>query len=582
VLPARTDPIWFQLELGAHLWLWVGLTCLLVWWLRQHPEDRPHVAGALVAGAAWIPAVYWWIAPAIPLWAYTPMREGYTLHDLQMAAGAMAQNGVLVDRFWRPTFIPPTRSGNALDVLRMQLGLGGLAVLLFWPAARRLSGSTVGALVVTLVAALNPNHVHALLSETEAPTAAPYLVASLLPFAILVHPGRSTGLALLATSVLATATAILGTSRLDLMGPGLTALVLGWTAASARARAAEGRWQARYEQLLEATRRRPILLVLATVLWLTAGTFIRPLEPLREVLLGELYWIRMAIDPLNPTWASLPVHLAASLPLGALLLLIVGAQEGLRRPLRTGGLAITVFILWGAYHAAGHGGRLDDRQRVSLYELYRYTMLLAPVWWVWMARGWSLLAPGFRDRPRWSAALATALCLTPPLPEATGVLLWRHPRQPSAAEVLPRWGLVDRDPQRQVRLLHELAERHPDCGLLTWSAQWGAPPSAATGALVLWRPSQARRPLTTVRVQGDPTTALQGLLNAETGCVLWLDALDCQLDLPAPTPCDLLRPATEPLLEQTWPTRPFLHPEHGATWRPQVRWSARPFPGRGP
>lgn len=581
LLPARTDPIWFRLELGAHLLLALGLLTLLIWWLRRHPDDRPHVAASLLLGAVWVPLSYWLLAPAAPTWLYTAIREGYTLRDVQMAAGSMAQNGVLLDRFWRPTFIPPDRSGTALDVLRIQLGLGGLAILLWWPIARRLARSNRGAAVVWLLAALNLNHLHSLISETEAPSAALYLVASVLPFAVLVHPDRSRPAAAIAGLTLGLCTAILGTSRLDLMGAGLLALLTGSLSALPRARAVEARWAAACDRALAAVRQRPWWLLLAPAAWLLAGTLIRPMELIRDHLLGELYWLRMAVDPLNPTWATLPVFAAAFVPLGGVLLGLAGALDGLRRPLRGGGLPLTVFILWGAYYAAAHGGRLDDRQRISLFELYRYAMLLAPIGWLWMARGWAVLTPALRDRPR-AAAFACALCLLPPMPEAVLLLPHRHPRSPPVSELLPRFGLIDRDPQRQVRALLDLAERYPQCTLLTWSARWGAPPVADRGDLVRWQPSRARRPLSVTSATPDPRAALQTALQDAPGCVLWVEALDCQLDLPAPTACDLLRPDTTPIEQRAWPTRPYLHPEHGARWRPEVQWSVRAFPGHEP
>jgi hypothetical protein len=189
------------------------------------------------------------------------------------------------------------------------------------------------------------------------------------------------------------------------------------------------------------------------------------------------------------------------------------------------------------------------------------------------------LAVSFAARPRHVQALALATLLLPPVPEVLHALPYRHPRQPSAREVFPVWGLIQRDEQRQVRELLTFAKHHPECTVITWSERWTGAKSRDRGHLLTWRPSQDRKPLETVDTTRDPRPQLSAILEAhDSACIVWLDSLDCHRAPELPNPCDLVRPDTAPLHEARWRTLPFVHPRHGARWMPETHLTFRPFP----
>ena len=121
---------------------------------------------------------------------------------------------------------------------------------------------------------------------------------------------------------------------------------------------------------------------------------------------------------------------------------------------------------------------------------------------------------------------------------------------------------MDQDPQREVRAILAFTEAHPRCALLTRALPWSG--SERGGglrwtALVPWR--GAWRVRDDLRWEGG---AVRG--EGVPDCVFGLRSLDC--GVVGREGCGWLD--GREIEGARWEHRPYVHPDHGATWRGEV------------
>lgn len=480
-------------------------------------------------GLGWGLLVVGWLGPAVPVGAFQPLREGFSLDHLRMVAGDSLDTGPLVDVLWRPLLGGPPSYRAFVTV---NLCMSGWAALLLGALAWR--QGPVAAALLAVCAARSPGAFHAAFSELNGPTAAVYL--------------------LLTACLFAEATAWdARRPRLAAAGAALTALALPWLRAELAAVTAAV-WLGLAAHALGADRRlAPLLARLAPLLgwrglvllagwvglsWAVYDPVSRPMR--------EWDWLLRAVHPLHVHGLTLPLALIGVLPPGALLLAAAGAKAALRRPFAHAGLPLVLVVLYATCRLAAHGTfTLRDEGAVARWELYRYLVPLLPLVWVLAVRG-------LESRVRLTGLL---LCLVPAAPELSGLLRLEPVDGPGWSR---SFGVAADGPD-EVRALVAGAERWPDCALLTSGFDWrGRPtPERERWAAVVPGPRGLRYVERGVPASASPEEAARALA-PEAACVRVWRSIDCGQE--ASAGCPVLRGGT------MWQRRPFLHPEHGGRW----------------
>jgi hypothetical protein len=239
--------------------------------------------------------------------------------------------------------------------------------------------------------------------------------------------------------------------------------------------------------------------------------------------LDQAAWVVQALLPQDPAPLLAVVFLLATFGPGLTAAVLIG---GWRRPL----LGLLTLFAWKVYVAAGHGMLLGQKGFVADLEIVRYLGLMLPAVAVLAVEG--LVAAG----RRW---LWVALLLVPGAPG----LLRAWPWSSAAVEGAPLWAWaapLDRDAQREVRLLVELLRDRPACAIVTAGDDGG-----------LWV-SRGREGRTFPRMERVDS------VDVVTGCAWFVRGLSCaDRDCPA-APADALRVVVPPL--------PYGHPDH-RWWR---------------
>lgn len=577
---------------------WIGLARRVV---VDRPELRWEARVLAVAVVLW--TLLWLAVPptAVPIARITALHEGSTLQDIRALEAYGAHAGPGFTELWVPA---SAASGHPAlrPLIRLDTWASGVTGMLLVTLGWRTLGPM--ALLLGLTAVASPTAARATLSELPVAAIGLTLALSVLP-ALRLDRALGTGSRVAdpgharhAAAVLVGLTLLAASLRTEMAGPGLVVLAL----AGARVLLGTDRLVALGDRVLarlHVLRRDPVStglgLVFATILlgglldWSWGGFPGHPHQPLPRVVsarVGRLRWAVDAVHPLDPALLSLPALLWGTLPLGLAALPTVGALAGLRHPLRTSGVALSVVLLFRAFHAASHQ---------DMYEMVRYVCMLAVPLWALGALGWTAL--GRRARLG-----LTAACLVPPVP---AVAWWCFPTdQPDGLTAgLPWTAPLDGDAQRQARDVMRATARWPDCLFVTRTAAWGSGDSRPPGEDLVFfadvescdrtfahRDHQEVRigPETSLREavarrEEDPRLARlldrwvsnrdvvqapDAPLEYDLGCVIYYQGLDCNLvDGPDCGP-DL--EGLEPIARWTRPHSPHGSAFHWRVTRPEL------------
>ncbi len=249
----------------------------------------------------------------------------------------------------------------------------------------------------------------------------------------------------------------------------------------------------------------------------------------------ELRGVDGSSDPLSVAGFALPATLAMSLPLGAVVLFVLGSIHAFMRPSRFLQLPVALVVLYDVYRSEGHAG-------TAPFEMLRYLGSVAPVALVLALFGWrELVAIG--ERLGWStdamrvARMLTALSLG--CWNLTGIVCFDdalefNSRPRSVTWEPSQYLVLQRDQQIEERYLLELLDRFPACAFVArvvpsesvgdrgfsdvpvpdWGALW-------FGTIIAEPDGRRARPW-----RGTPADLAA---DVDTQCVLYYRSLDCNL-----------------------------------------------------
>ena len=507
---------------------YTGLNCLalllflglVAFWLRRYPQDRPvAVAGALLAAGAVGAVLLLWDPSEIPAGWVTILHEGYGYQNVMhlSGSGVHAENNFLVlQELWAG--VGAYYSGSvvlrATVLVNICLALAGTG--LFFVVAFVMSRKLWIALLFSFFLAANINFIHAVASETPALLLFVYFLMSTLPAALL-NDRENTGwlVAGLAVFDLVLLGVLICATRFDMIVLVLPALLAGFIQLFnlgpriRRLLSALWRWtRGNWRWLLPAA----LVLAAASTAW-WAGYHHRG-DP-------RIAWAIDGLFPFNPSFLTPPWFLAVYLPLGLVLLIVLGFIGGFRGLIRTYFLPLSILVLWRTYYSATHGWG------GPFYERFRFLTYLTPVF-IFLA------LHGSRELGRWVAGWP-----------------WLRARARAAAVVLgllflvwwpPGWGghfneghdlpglphqrlLMSRNQQTEVRYMLDLMDRYPDCAFITRTIKhddvgkpqylWGLFGKKVRTDLFFQKPGETLWQVSQDRAPANP-------------CVFFYYGLDCQ------------------------------------------------------
>ena len=538
---------------GANLLAVLLVLLLVLGPLRRQPALAAWtgLAGAGAAAAWWWLLVRWQVGD-IPLAWITVLHEGPTAQNIEFLYGRNRHTGpnhtLLVWLF---------AGGDSVglrDMVRLNLALSAANAMMLLALGRALMGRIWPALLLTALFVGNAAALRAAGSELAAPLTGTLL---LLTAAALLALGESpTGSAdsaerngeparaprwrwWITVATVALLTGLLALSRTEMAGFGLMALAVGvahrwpgdgWLRATA--------WWSGLRSLGWPSRLGLLLLLAATLpaMWLD----------------GRVGWLIAGMHPLNPSILSAPLLLTTLLPLGAVVLVLLGFAHSLRRCAASAGLGLAVLILYRVYFCASH--------RV-FYEMLRYGAALLPAFCLLAMVGWRELEALAHARawpPRWRhlALLILAMgMVVPPLPGAADLLWDRRPH------ALAEAGL-SANQQLEARFMLAATEAHPDCVIATRATAEIERVDAPQGYEWWLFGGPLRAPLRRSTADVSLQDWLQERL-PDAPCVLFYRGLDCHLL--AATDCEAAIAGKARVSGQQQPSRPYSDPfEYGA------------------
>ena len=594
-----------------HLALAISLAALLVRRARAEP--------AIAAGLGMAPLIWplsAWASGRVPIGWMSPLREGTTWNHAEVVAATAMRQGPAMERMW-VGLLPIEADLGGLVAADLALGVVGLVVLA--PSLARLAGSGWAAAALVLAAATSPTMVNAALSETGGPLTVWLLSLGGLPVATLLEPRwdgaeppaspgqdprwegaarassvrdreRASGSIETGSSpwggavdgpAAQTSTTPGSPRPLDAAGAGdrwLARLALGLLAGCVASERLEPSilpaaaavllgasdtldgWAARALAPLRARWRWASAALVALALW-------RPVWVVDPVWLGQVAVLLTAAQPWSLSWAVLPVEAARHLGPAVVGLAVVGGWSALRRPFGHALITPAVLLLGALYRAEAHQPWLFAPQQASAWELVRYAPHLLVPGLVLAALGWRRLGL----RPAW-----LGLLFIPPVPAA---VRWLDPVEATHPGGLASMGayVVDQDAQREVRALYTATVAWPACAILLRVRPWG--PIGTQRGLVWAALVREEGSLRLLRrgapADVGPAEAAALLFPGATCAAAWR-GLDC--DTTPDADCAVLD-ALPAHGEASWPSRPFVHPDHGVRWTETARMGWREIPG---
>lgn len=540
-------------RLLAVLTLLVGLA-----WVWRRAAWRTAL-GVAAAGAGWTALAARVIGPRLDVGWFQPLREGYSLASLRMATGDALDLGIVPGEVWQVwlTSGPP----SARTAVTTSLVLAGWAAILLGAHASRLGGHRWSMAAVWLGAVASPAWLMMALSPQHAASAAWYAAVAVCLVGIALDARSGRVLTAAATLALAgwglSATEV----RPELVGPAVATVVgVLFTVALPT-------WETRIASAVVGWRQR-----IGWRLWLLPLGWVAlyPLLALvpRPHLEDRLGWVLAGLHPARIDLLTLPVVLAAMLPLGVVGLALRGAWTALARPARFGFLPLLIPALYMTMRSAAHGVAWPSGQAIAAFELYRYLLVLVGPVTILALHGAATLDLATRGR-----AILALLCLGPTLPwliQPLGMF-------PSHAAWPSRSGITT-DMQLEQRALVTWLEANPHCALLSIGREWSAEPDAPFRWAAIVRDGTRTRFATGPRVSEAGLTEAIGMLGNPRCGAAWR-SLDC--DTAGSDPCTALDPLRE-LSVNKIAHRSFVHEEHGSTWAREVNLGLLTLPGLAP
>jgi len=506
----------YQLLNGSALVLFLVL--LFVWLLRFRRDRAVILSAAGLAAGALAVLICAGDPSRIPNGWITVLHEGYGYQNLMQLIGLGVHSGpnfLVWQEFW------VERGALAVDaeILRatvfVNLCLGVVNVTAFFVAAYLSTRKLLAGLLLSVLMAGNVCYVNSLVSETPAQLVLCYFFMFALAAASInarERLGRTVswiaalqlfmvGFLLCATRqemiVLVLPAVLAGFIRLY----SLDSLVWGWL---------KSWWRlaVRHWRLV-----LPVVLVVAV-----ASTFWwADYHHAGEARVG---WAIDGLFPFNPSFLTPPWFLMAYLPLGLVLLFILGVVHSFRRPFKFFLLPLSLLILWRVIYSATHGWG------GPFYERFRFLTLLSPIC-VFLAvyglqelKYWLERISWLKRRAKLFAALfGLTFLLWWPL--GWGVYFDRGHRLPG---IPSSRALLSRNQQTEVRYMLDLMDRYPECLFMTRNMKY-----AGDGKLTYywgWFGKQVRMDLFEEK-PGETPEAAAAEFAPDRACVLFYYGLDC-------------------------------------------------------
>jgi hypothetical protein len=396
-------------------------------------------------------------------------------------------------------------------IVRLNLCLTAVNATIFFLIGRYVVGSWWASGAFALLYASNLNTVHTALSEGPAAFGATHFWFGTMAGAVIDDARASQRLRVRAllwlALVVGLATLVRGEWCL-VGGPALVvaaARVFGWEAEIRRAATAGGR-------LVRSVVSGPLSvfvlasLVVCAVQWLPR--------------MGHLSYALEALAPLNLSFLRLPWKLGVFLPVGVIILFVLGVVHGTRRWLAFLLLPISLLILFKLYDGAMQG----------VFEGFRYLTFLTP-------SVFFLALFGVREFSEWATRLEWPWWWRRPALLLLGMSLliwqpagWPEPfvRRHDLIGIVTPALLLSRNQQTEVRYLLDLTARYPHCVFLTKTVQAEHAGDARSG----YRWTLFGRPLRSTRDVPGPISDLEESarqLAPEAPCLLFYRGLDCNL-----------------------------------------------------
>lgn len=394
----------------------LGVGCIA--WARRNKPRAPVAALALCLAVAWMFVAAMSIRGEYGLGATFVMQEG----TFQTVIAAMYAHG---GHAW-PVFHSWAQEASSVRVpleglIVSNIGVGWLSGALFLMAVWQLTDRFTTAAVFFVLFVGNADMRAAMLSETAAPMSWGFLIALVVGWSVARRDGASRFETVIGSVVVTSAAVMLSGTRPELGLFGLGAL-LAWTvdvwwgdALRAIAAWVWGRLRAGDRALWTA-----VVGAVAAIGFVSA--YLLGLE-----LTDNMYvrWAVRGVIPFNPSIVDLPALSAAWLPVGIVVLALIGLVAALLKPLKYGLFAVALVVCFRTWEAAGHR---------CYPEMIRYMTFLTPVVLFAAAVGIREVCARVADegRRKYVALGLTALALTPTLPgahsfyEPDDATVWRY------------------------------------------------------------------------------------------------------------------------------------------------------------
>jgi hypothetical protein len=523
------------------------LVIILGGWARCQPRVREIVPA--IYGAAVLLFLFVLFTPSqVPTGWITVLMEGRGIRNIDQLYGRGAHFGTGYDMLIDSLTGHDARS--LPGIVRFNLCLTAANAIIFFLIARHVLGSWVASGAFALLYVVNLNTVHVALSEGAGALGASHFWCGAVAGAVIDDPRVSRRLRVCALFLLALVVGLAGLVRNEwlLVGGPAVALaatrVFGCEAAVQRAAAAGG-------GLVRSVVSGPLLLFVLASLALLAVQCLP--------WMGHLSYAIAALAPLNVSFVLLPMKLAVFLPIGVIVLFILGVVHGARRWLASLLLPISSLILFKLYDSATRG----------IFEGFRYLTFLTPIVFFLALFGFRELS-GWAKRWEWPwwwrrpAVLLLAMTLS--VWQVSGPAESFGRRHKVIGMVTPSL-LLSRNQQTEVRYLLDLTARYPDCVFLTKTVVSGHEGDERTG----YRWTLFGLPLRSTRdlpaPVDDPGQSARRLV-PDAPCLLFYRGLDC--NLVGFDDCDSEARGRSPLEERVFENLPYSDPRDYGVHRPEI------------
>lgn len=459
-IPRFTKGSQYYLVLNG-LALLLFLVLLVVWLLRFHQDRIAILSAAGLAAGALAVLLCAWDPSRIPTWWITILHEGYGYQNVMHLAGKgvhAGDNFLTLQLLWSGERAGVEGGMVLRTTVFVNLCLAVVNTAAFFVAVYLATRRLLAGLLMSVLLAGNVCFLNALASETPAQMVLSYFfifalaaaclnvrekigriaswiaVLQFLLVGFLICTTRQEMIVLVVPAVLA------GLARFFSLDPYIRDFFKLWWGRAVR----HWRW------VLPAT---GVVAVISTPWWVD---FFYTGDP-------RIGWAIDGLFPFNPSFLTLPWFLMAYLPLGLILLFLLGVVHTFRQPLKFLLLPLSLLVLWRTIYSATHGWG------GPFYERFRFLTLLTPVC-VFLAvfglrelNGWLERVSWLKRRARLFAVLF-GLTFLLWWPMGWGVYFDRGHELPGVSRSRV---LLSRNQQTEVRYMLDLMDRYPDCLILT-------------------------------------------------------------------------------------------------------------------